>query len=147
MKRVLVMIAVVLAALGAGNSAAFAEVQAFTVHLSPSGDPDGSGVANVRLDPDQDLVCYSIVVRDIGAPAEPRPGIGSAHIHGPQPAEGIALDLDTDYLATGTSTHIARDCVSADSDTVDAVLANPELFYVNVHNVEFPVGAVQGSLG
>jgi len=27
------------------------------------------------------------------------------------------------------------------------VLANPELFYVNVHNDENPGGAVQGSLG
>ena len=146
-KRVLVMMAVVLAALGAGSSAAFAEVPPFTDQLAPSGDPDGSGVANVRLDADQDLVCYSIVVRDIAAPAEPGPGIGSAHIHGPLPAEGIAIDLDTDFLATGTDTYIARDCVSSTSATIDMVLANPELFYVNVHNVEFPGGAVQGSLG
>jgi hypothetical protein len=146
-KRVLVMMAVVLAAFGAGSSAAFAEVQAFTVKLAPSGDPDGSGVANVRLDSDQDLVCYSIVVRNIGAPTEPGPGVGSAHIHGPLPSSGIAIDLDTVFMATGTSTYIASDCVSADSDTIDAMLANPELFYVNVHNVEFPGGAVQGSLG
>jgi hypothetical protein len=146
-KRVLVMMAVVLAALGAGTSPAFAEVQVFRAALEPSGDPDGSGVAIVRLNADQDLVCYSIVVRNIGAPTEPGPGVGSAHIHGPLPSPGIAIDLDADFMATGTSTYIARDCVSADSDTIDAVLANPELFYVNVHNVEFPGGAVQGSLG
>jgi CHRD domain-containing protein len=146
-KRVLVMMAVVLAAFGAGSSAAFAEVKAFTVTLAPSGDPDGSGVANVRLNSDRDLVCYSIVVRNIGAPTEPAPGVGSAHIHGPLPSHGIAIDLDTVFMSTGTSTYFARDCVSADTDTIDAVLANPELFYVNVHNVQFPGGAVQGSLG
>ena len=47
----------------------------------------------------------------------------------------------------GTSTYVASDCVSADSDTIAAVLANPELFYFNVHNAQFPAGAVQGSLG
>jgi hypothetical protein len=146
-KRILGMMAVVLAAFVAGSPAAFAEVQVFTVHLAPSGDPDGSGVAVVRLDSNQELVCYSIVVRNIGAPTEPAPGVGSAHIHGPLPSAGIAIDLDTIFMATGTSTYVARNCVSADSDIIEAVLANPELFYVNVHNVEFPGGAVQGSLG
>ena len=73
--------------------------------------------------------------------------MGSAHIHGPLPATGIAIDLDTVFTATGTSTFIAKDCLSVTSDTIDAVLAAPELYYVNVHNAEFPGGAVQGSLG
>jgi hypothetical protein len=133
--------------LGAGSSPAFAEVQVLTAQLAPSGDPDGSGVAIVRLDSDRGLVCYSIVVRNIGAPTEPAPGVGSAHIHGPLPSTAIAIDLDTVFLATGSSTYVARDCVTVDSATIDAVLANPELFYVNVHNVDFPGGAVQGSLG
>lgn len=146
-KRVLGVMALVLAALVGSSSAAFAEVQVFRVHLAPSGDPDGLGVATLRLQSDEELVCYSIVVRSIGAPTEPGPGVGSAHIHGPLPSGGIAIDLDTVFRATGTSTYIARDCVSADSGTIDAVLANPELFYLNVHNVQFPGGAVQGSLG
>jgi hypothetical protein len=146
-KRVLVVLAVVLAAFGAGSSAAVAEVKVFTVQLSPSGDTDGSGVAIVRVNSDQDLVCYSIVVRNISAPTEPAAGLGSAHIHGPLPATGIAIDLDADFMATGTDTYIARDCVSGNSATIDALLANPELFYVNVHNAAFPAGAVEGSLG
>lgn len=144
--RVIGVMALVLAALAGGSSAAFAEVQVFTVHLVPSGDPDGSGVATLRLQSDEELVCYSIVVRNIGAPTEPIPGVGSAHIHGALPLQGIAIDLDTVFRATGTSTYIATDCVSADSDTIDAVLANPELFYLNVHTAQFPAGAVQGSL-
>lgn len=129
-----------------GTSAASAQVGVITVHLAPSGDPDGSGVATLRLQPDQETVCYSIVVRDIGAPTEPAPGAGSAHIHGPLPAGGIAIDLDTVFRAAGSSTYVARDCVSADSEAIEAVLADPELFYLNVHNVEFPGGAVQGTL-
>ncbi|WP_210438569.1 CHRD domain-containing protein [Nocardioides xinjiangensis] len=145
-RRVLALLVLVVAALVGGASAASAEVRVITVHLAPSGDADGSGVATLRLRSDQELVCYSIVVRDIGVPTEPAPGIGSAHIHGPLPAGGIAIDLDTVFRAAGPSTYVARDCVSADSDAIDAVLADPELFYLNVHNVEFPGGAVQGSL-
>jgi hypothetical protein len=141
------MLAVILAAAGAGSSAAVAEVRVFTVQLAPSGDSDGSGVAIVRVNSNKDRVCYSIVVRNIDAPTEPATGLGSAHIHGPLPATGIAVDLDAVFILTRTDTYIARDCVSADSATIDALLANPELFYVNVHNLEFPGGAVQGSLG
>ncbi len=72
-----------------------------TVHLAPSGDPDGSGVAVVRLDSERDLVCYSAVVRNISAPTEPAPGVGSAHIHGPLPATGIAIDLDSVFVGDG----------------------------------------------
>ena len=146
-KRVLAVIAVVLAALAGGTSAAFAQVEVLRAQLAPSGDPDGSGIAILRLDPGADLVCYTIVVRDIGAPTEPAPGVGSAHVHGPLPSGAIAIDLDTEFMATGTDTYIASDCVSASGATIDAVLAHPELFYVNVHNAQFPAGAVQGSLG
>ena len=147
MKRILVVAAMTVAAFATSTSAASAEVQVLTVHLAPSGDPDGSGFAVVRLDPEQDLVCYSAVVRDISAPTEPAPGVGSAHIHGPLPATVIAIDLDTVFRATGTSTYIASDCIDADSAAIDAVLADPELFYFNVHNADYPAGAVQGSLG
>ena len=148
LKRVLAVMALVVAALAGASSAAFAETQVFRVHLAPApaGDPDGSGVAVLRFNSDEDVVCYTIVVRNIGAPTEPAQGLGSAHIHGPLPSGGIAIDLDTDFRAAGASTFIARDCVSANSATIDAVLANPQLFYVNVHNAQFPGGAVQGSL-
>lgn len=146
-KRVLVTMAMVLTAFGASTPTASAETQVLTVHLAPSGDPDGSGVATVRLDAEQGVVCYTAVVRNISAPTEPAPGVGSAHIHGPLPLTGIAIDLDSVFKAAGASTYIARDCISANSVTVAAVLANPERFYFNVHNEEFPAGAVQGSLG
>jgi hypothetical protein len=147
LKRVGVVMAVLLATVVGGSPAAFAQTEVFTVHLAPSGDPDGSGVAVLRVDSDADVVCYTIVVRNISAPTEPAPGLGSAHVHGPLPATGIAIDLDAVFMAAGATTFIASDCVGASGATIDAVLANPELFYVNVHNAQFPAGAVQGSLG
>lgn len=147
LKRVLAVLTVVVAALAGASPAAFAQTQVFTVHLAPSGDPDGSGVAVLRFDSDADVVCYTMVVRNIAAPMEPGAGIGSAHIHGPLPAQGIWIGLNADFMTAGAETHIARNCVSASSAAIDAVLANPERFYVNVHNVPHPGGAVQGSIG
>jgi hypothetical protein len=145
-RRVIAVLAMILTALAAGTAPSSAQPQVFRVHLGPSGDADGSGVAILRLDLAEERVCYTIVVRDIAAPVEPAAGVGSAHVHGPLPATGIALDLDTNFAATGTDTYIARDCVSATSAAIAALLADPESFYVNVHNSEYPTGAVQGSL-
>ncbi|MFC7359204.1 CHRD domain-containing protein [Nocardioides astragali] len=147
LKRVLAVLVVVVATLAGVSSAASAQTQVFTVHLAPSGDPDGSGIAVLRFDSDADVVCYTMVVRNINAPMEPASGIGSAHIHGPLPAQGIWIGLNADFRTVGADTHIARNCVSTSSARIDAVLANPELFYVNVHNFPHTGGAVQGSLG
>jgi hypothetical protein len=147
MQRIFLLVATILTTFAIGTPPASAEVHVLSVHLAPSGDPDGSGIATVRLNSEMDLVCYSAVVRNISAPTEPAPGVGSAHIHGPLPTTVIAIDLDTVFQETGNSTYIAKGCVDADSETIDAVLAHPELFYFNVHNAEHPAGAIQGSLG
>lgn len=145
-QRALAVLVLVLAAIAAGSAPSFAQVEVISVHLAPSGDADGSGIAVLRFDSDAGLVCYTIVARDIGAPQEPAPGIGSAHIHGPLPAGGIAIDLDTVFRSTGTDTYVSTGCVAAGSAAIDAVLVNPELYYINVHNAQFPGGAVQGNL-
>ena len=44
--------------------------------------------------------------------------------------------------ATGTSSG----CLTANADLVHEILANPAGFYVNVHNAQFPGGAVRGQL-
>ena len=36
--------------------------------------------------------------------------------------------------------------VSAEAGIVQRILANPQDFYVNVHNAEFPAGALRGQL-
>ena len=148
MRKILIFLGLVLVCTGvvAGQATA-TSVKVFTAMLAPTatGDPDGSGVAVIRIDVDNQEVCYDIVVRNIDEPVEPAPGIGSAHIHGP--GGGIAVDLETQFRTTGTDTYIATGCASASADTIEAILTNPEQYYVNVHTASFPAGAIQGSLG
>lgn len=145
-QRALAVLVLVLTAMAAASAPSFARVDVISVHLAPAGDVDGTGIAVLRFDPDAGQVCYTIVARDIGAPQEPALGIGSAHIHGPLPAGGIAIDLDTVFRSTGTDTYVSTGCVAAGRAAIEAVLVNPERYYINVHNAEFPGGAVQGNL-
>jgi hypothetical protein len=133
--------------------AAFAQDEARTIvfHVPLSGgdtgDPDGHGEAVLRFTPATGTLCYVVVVRGIGEPTEPAPNLGNAHIHGPLPATGIAVDLESEFLQRGKSdVYMAADCVSVNAAMLEAILANPSLFYVNVHTVEFPGGAISGTL-
>jgi CHRD domain len=148
MRTLSIFLALVLVGLGVATGQAAATVSVFTVMLTPTatGDPDASGVAMLRIDQDAQQVCYNIVVRNVDQPAEPAPGIGSAHIH-VLPGGGIVVDLETQFRVTGTDTYVATGCVSGSADVLAAILAHPEQYYVNVHTVLFPGGAVQGGLG
>jgi hypothetical protein len=149
MRRIWVLAAVVLMGLGVAMvPATAADLTVFTVHLAPppTGDPDARGVAVLRVDLDGAQVCYTIVARNIDQPTEPSPGIGSAHIH-VVTGGGVAVDLDTQFLATGTDTYLATGCAPADPAVLRAILAQPSQYYINIHTAAFPDGAVQGSLG
>jgi opacity protein-like surface antigen len=99
------------------------------------GDPDGRGFAFVRWDADEGTICYNVFVRRI-APAT------AAHIHvGDEDTAGPvvqALEAPTDGYSAG--------CVDNDA-LATALDANPDNYYVNVHNADFPAGAVRGQLG
>jgi hypothetical protein len=99
------------------------------------GDPDGSGEAVLTLNHGQGQVCFQLNVSDI-APAT------AAHIHvGPEGVAGpvvVGLTPPTGGSSSG--------CVTADRDLIKAIIQDPDAYYVNVHNAEFPAGAVRGQL-
>jgi hypothetical protein len=110
-----------------------------------TGDPDGSGKAEFSFDTEQGTICYEIEVEGITEPVEPAPGLGSAHIHF-LATGGIAVDLETDFQPDKSDEFKASGCVEVDSALLQAILESPDQFYVNVHNVEFPGGALSGLL-
>jgi CHRD domain len=110
-----------------------------------TGDPDGRGTAEFTFDTQQGTVCYELEVEGIAQPAEPGPGVGSGHIHF-LAGGGIAVDLETDFQPDKSDEFKASACVEVDSALLQAILENPELFYVNIHNVDFPGGALAGLL-
>jgi CHRD domain len=110
-----------------------------------TGDPDGRGKAEFTFDTEQGTVCYEIEVEGIAEPVEPAPGVGSAHIHF-LATGGIAVGLEADFQPDKSDEFKVSGCVQVDSALLQAILANPDQFYVNIHNVDFPGGALAGLL-
>jgi hypothetical protein len=111
-----------------------------------TGDPDGRGTAEFTFDTVEGTVCYELEVESITEPVEPAPGLGSAHIHtlDSVPPGGIAVDLEADFQPDKSDEFKASGCV--DSALIEAILEHPDQYYVNIHNVEFPGGALSGLL-
>ena len=99
------------------------------------GDPDGTGFAAVTVNPGKGLVCYELSVSGI-APAT------GAHIHEAPFGEAgdvvVGLEPPTDGSSSG--------CVEVGRTLAKEILQNPADYYVNVHNAEFPGGALRGQL-
>ena len=94
------------------------------------GDPDGIGSATVTLNPGTGEVCYEITVSGVDP-------LTAAHIHEAPTgsAGGVVIPLP-----------LTDDCTTADRDVILDILRNPSDYYVNVHNVPFPGGALRGQL-
>jgi len=101
-------------------------------------DPDGTGTAAITIDMANAQVCYIVTVQNIALPAT------AAHIHrgavGVKGAPVVTFDVLPDASGTATS------CVKTDAALLQEIASNPAGFYVNVHNAEFPDGAVRGQL-
>lgn len=127
------------------------------------GDPNGRGEAYVfGIDANTTTLCYVLQVARIGELSLP-PGNGrQAHIHrgavgvsGPVvvtlawPQDGRAADCIAEdrILPNGSPAFAVDPGTGLPRATAFEILMNPEQFYINVHNAEYPAGAVRGQLG
>jgi hypothetical protein len=99
------------------------------------GDPDGSGVAVLRLNPGQEEVCYRITVDNIDPASAAHVHIAPIGVPGP-----VVIPLAPPTGGTSSG------CVAASRALLKAILQDPSAYYVNVHNPAFPAGAVRGQL-
>jgi hypothetical protein len=100
------------------------------------GDPDGSGTALITLNHGLGTVCWELTVADIAPATAAHIHIGNAGVAGPVV---VPLSPPTDGSSSG--------CATAGRDLIKAIIQNPDAYYVNVHNAEFPAGALRGQLG
>jgi hypothetical protein len=99
------------------------------------GDPDGSGTASFTFNPGLGEVCYAYSVTGV-AP------LAAAHIHlAPAGQPGPVVIPLPPTSATGGS-----GCVTADRALIVSILRDPSAYYFNVHNADFPAGALRGQL-
>ncbi len=101
------------------------------------GDLDGSGTAHVVLLPSESRICYSLMATDI-APAT------AAHIH--REAAGINGPIVLELLPPPPTERTSSECIEVDPALLDALLANPDGYYIDIHNDEFPNGAIRDQL-
>lgn len=99
------------------------------------GDEEGTGTADVILDEGE--ACVEVEV-SLGVPPE------GMHIH-----EGTVDEAGPVVIGFGAPTREDgwSTCAEADQALLDEIAANPADYYLNVHNAEFPEGAVRAQLG
>ncbi len=146
MKKLLFSI-LVLALVALTAATVFAGGRPLTASLSGAnevgvGDPDGSGTMNLTLNSGQEEICWDLDVQDIEAPTR-------AHIHqAPAGQNGgvvvffFDLVVDPPILVPDS----LSGCVDVSRDLIIEIRQNPEQYYINVHNDDYPAGAIRGQL-
>ena len=117
----------------------------FNIKLEPeAAAPNASGHAKLQFFPDEELICYTIKWKGVDGP------ITGGHIH-TMATGGIVVSLFGGPL--GAATDYPGDkfkvsgCVSASAATIEAILADPSSYYINLHTDPAFASALHGSLG
>ncbi len=105
------------------------------------GDANATGQADLTLNQGLNDVCFDLSWANIDGT------VVAAHIHRAPP--GVAGPVVVPLFSGAFSgTDSASGCVQGvDPELIKAIRQDPSSFYVNVHSVVFPAGAIRGQLG
>lgn len=95
---------------------------------------DGNGHGEFRWSVKGTRLCYHLSARKIGTAA-------AAHIH--KAPRGVAGPVKVELKAPNKT---SSDCVTIGAGFARALRNHPRRFYVNVHNVAHPAGAIRAQL-
>ena len=93
-----------------------------------------TGTAFVDVEAASGRVCSSLAPSGVGQPIGAHIHRGTAGVSGP-----VVVDL-------GMAFRGSRTCVAGDPALLQEIATNPGGFYVNLHTVDFPEGAMRGQL-
>jgi hypothetical protein len=103
---------------------------------TPAGAPGGTAKAVVTLSTKTGKVCWTFTsLSGVSVPTAAHIHIGAAGTAG-----NIVLPLSTG------ATFLTKGCVPASATLISAIAANPHGYYVNIHNMQYPGGAVRAQL-
>jgi hypothetical protein len=133
------VVAIAVAALGATSAPASAKTLKASMNGQkevPTGDPDGTGTAIIRTNRAKGRVCYDIKLSKVGS-------VTAGHIH--RGRKGQAGDVVVPLFAGNTTR--PKGCVTGvKKSVIRNIERHPARYYVNVHNADYPAGAVRGQL-
>lgn len=104
-----------------------------------AGDLNGYGSITVII-PNPTTLCFAVIVNGLESP------LTTMHIH-----EGVAgvngpVALTLTPIPTTGQAGTSSGCVTATSTLLNSIRSGPPRYYVNVHNVHFPGGAIRAQL-
>jgi CHRD domain/S-layer homology domain len=101
------------------------------------GDPNAQGIARLEVIPESGEICMHVWVTGVTTPT-------AMHLHAGE--EGESGPLVATLLKPIIGAEVF-DCIEGlDSSLLEAVVANPSNYYVDVHTTEYPDGAVRRQL-
>jgi CHRD domain len=102
------------------------------------GDPNGRGEAFVAAKPAKRKICFQVSWVKIQRP-------NAAHIH--KGGKDVDGPIKVELFAGTPPSDIVEDCIRGlKRKLVRRIARRPESFYVNVHNPDYPDGAIRGQL-
>ncbi len=100
----------------------------------PKGSPTASGTAKITLNSKTGKVCWMFTVKGLDT-------VTAAHIH--KAAKGKSGNVVIPFFAGKLK---KTGCVTASKKLVSAIDKTPAGYYVNIHTVKYPAGAIRGQL-
>lgn len=99
------------------------------------GDSDGTGTFSGRVNPGKGELCYTLTAKMIATAT-------AAHVH--KGAKGAAGAVVVPLVAPTSGS--SETCSDISKELAMALIKSPQDYYINVHNAEFPSGAIRGQL-